>query len=188
MLPEIFGESLVNPEQVALHGHLIVGRGQARGAAILAIPAMDVFVRKQARVEFAIGLVDQATFADTAIVGFVMLESEVGHVIAERVEEMVVLVMLRAEKRSRLRDKILVVIPNFLRRLEGGGAVGGDVKFRRRLSGCERHRLQVLAGENRGVDQHGERHGAEMQVAPFALLTGSEVAYFHPSGIRRLAE
>jgi hypothetical protein len=30
--------------------------------------------------------------------------------------------------------------------------------------------------------------GAKWRSLPFALLTGSEVAYFHPSGIRRLAE
>ena len=110
-----------------MHGDLVVGRGQARGAAILAIPAMHVFVRKQARDRVCDPSHRLSRVRNTAIVGFVMLESEVGHVIAERVEEMVVAVMLRAEKRSRLRDKILVVIPNLLRRLEGGGAVGGDV-------------------------------------------------------------
>jgi len=46
---------------------------------------MHIFMREQTCLKFAIGLVDQAALADTAVVGFVVLESEVGDVIAQRV-------------------------------------------------------------------------------------------------------
>ena len=70
---------------------------------------------QQAGGHFARGVVDQGALVDAAVVGFVMLEAEVRDVIAERVEEMIVAVVMRAEKFLRLIDQILVVVPDFLR-------------------------------------------------------------------------
>ena len=74
-------------------------------------------------------VVDEGAFVDAAVVGFVMLEAEVGDVIAQRVEEVIVAVVVGAEKLLRLVDQTLVVIPDFRGSVEGGGAVGGDVHF-----------------------------------------------------------
>ena len=78
---------------------------------------MNVLVGQQAGRQFARGVVDQGALVDAAVVGFVMLESEVRDVIAEGVEEVIVAVVMRAEKFLRLIDEALVVVPDFLREL-----------------------------------------------------------------------
>ena len=47
-----------------------------------------------------------------------MFQAEVRDVIAERVEEVIVAVMMGAEKFLRLLDQILVVVPNFRGRVQ----------------------------------------------------------------------
>jgi hypothetical protein len=59
----------------------------------------------------------------------VVLEAEVGDVIAEGVEKVVIAVVRAAEEPGGFFDQILVVIPNFRRGFESGGAVGGDIHF-----------------------------------------------------------
>ena len=141
---QIFGQSLVDPEQIVLHDLLVVGRGEVGGAAVLSVPRVHILVGQQASRFFAGRVVDQRALVDAAIVGFVVLEAEVGNVIAERVEEVIIAVVMCAEKLLRLLDETLVVVPDFLRRIEGGRAVGGDVHFGRgsrragRLSGILR--------------------------------------------------
>src|SRR5215467_6610799 len=44
---EIIGQSFIDPEQISLHGLLIVGRGEVSGTTELSIPGMDIFVRQQ---------------------------------------------------------------------------------------------------------------------------------------------
>ena len=44
---EVLGEAFVDPEQVVLHGLLIVAGGEARGAAVLAVPGVRELVRQQ---------------------------------------------------------------------------------------------------------------------------------------------
>ena len=95
-------------------------------------------------------------FVDAAVVGFVMLESEVGDVVAERVEEVIVAVVMRAEKFLRLIDQIFVVIPDFRRGIERGGAVGGDVHFGGGIL-RERDDFQKFSGDDGRIDQRGER-------------------------------
>ena len=115
------------------------------------------------------GVVDQGALVDAAVVGFVMLEAEVGDVIAERVEEVVVAVVMRAEKFLRLIDQILVVVPDFLRGFERGGAVGGDVHFGDGIL-RERNDLQEFSGDDGRVDQGGEGDGGELDFV--AALAG----------------
>ena len=98
-----------------------------------------------------------------------MLEAEVGDVIAERVEEVIVAVVMRAEKFLRLVDEILVVIPDFLRGVERGGAVGGDVHFGDRIL-RERDDFQKFSGDDRRIDERGERDGGEVDFV--AALAG----------------
>ena len=90
-----------------------------------------------------------------------MLEAEVGDVVAERVEEVVVAVVVRAEKFLRLIDQALVVVPGFGWRFEGGGAVGGDVHFGDGIAG-QRDDFQKFSGDDRGIDQRGEGDGGEV--------------------------
>ena len=74
-----------------------------------------------------------------------MLQSEVGHVIAQAVEKVIVAVVLRSEQRVGLCDQVLVVFPNLGGSVERGRAVGGNVHFhRRRLSRIERNDLSDI--------------------------------------------
>src|SRR5580658_6649997 len=90
-----------------------------------------------------------------------MLQTEVGDVIAECVEEVVVAVVVRAEKFLRLIDETFVVLPNFGRGVERGGAVGGDVHFGERILG-EGNNLQEFSGDDGRVNQRGEGNGGEL--------------------------
>ena len=158
---EIVGQAFVDPEQIVLHGLLVVGRGEVGGAAEFSVPGVDILVRQQAGRKFAGSIVDQGALIDAAVVGFVMLETEVRNVIAEGVEEVIVAVVMRAEKFLRLLDQILVVIPDFLRGIERGGAVGGDVHFGDRIL-RERNNFQKFSGDDRRVDERGERDWSEV--------------------------
>src|SRR5580704_11310739 len=131
---------------------------------------MHVLVGKQAGVHFAGGVVDQAALIDAAVVGFVVLESEVGDVIAEAVEEMVVAIVMRSEKLVGLFDQILVMVPDFLGRVEGGGAVGGCIHFDERVVG-ELYDFEEFSGDYGRVDQRGERCGLEDDLG-VAVLAG----------------
>ena len=44
---QIIGQPFIHPQQVAMHWLLIVGRGQSRRAAILAVPGMDKLMRQK---------------------------------------------------------------------------------------------------------------------------------------------
>src|SRR5579863_4343797 len=160
---EIIGETFVNPQQVVLHGLLVVGGGEAGWAAILSVPGVRVFVRQQAGGKFARSVVDEGAFIHAAVVGFVMLEAEVRDVIAQRVEEVIVTIMMRAKKLLRLVDEISVMIPNFLRSVERGGAVGGDIHFRGRVL-RQRNDLEIFTGNDGRIDQRRQRDGVEVNL------------------------
>ena len=44
--PRYVRQTLVHPEQVGLHGFLVVGRRQIGGTPVLSVPRMHVFVRR----------------------------------------------------------------------------------------------------------------------------------------------
>ena len=44
---EVLGQAFIDPEQIALHRLLVVAGGEARGTAVLAVPAMGELVRQQ---------------------------------------------------------------------------------------------------------------------------------------------
>src|SRR5579862_6884813 len=92
-----------------------------------------------------------------------MFESEVRDVIAERVEKVVVAVMMRAEKFLGLVDEILVVVPDELRGVEGSGTVGGDVHFGGRVL-SEWDDFQKFSGDDWRIDERSERAGGEVNL------------------------
>ena len=57
---EIFRQSLIDPEQIVFHRHLIIRSRESFGAAIFSIPGMRVFVRKETRECEEPRFVDQA--------------------------------------------------------------------------------------------------------------------------------
>ena len=64
---------------------------------------MHIFMRQQAGGELAGSVIDQTALIDPAVVRFVVLETKMRDVIAERVKEVVIAIMVRAEKLLRLR-------------------------------------------------------------------------------------
>jgi hypothetical protein len=148
---------------------------------------MHIFVGQQAGFGFARGFIHQAALVDAAVVGLVMLQAEVRHVIAHAVEEVVVAVMMRAEKFVGLLHQILVMVPNFLRRIERGSAVGGNVHLGQRVL-RQRYDFQELAGNHGRIDERGQGHGGEVDfVSIVCFAIGSGVPNFQPSGSFRLA-
>jgi hypothetical protein len=80
-----------------------------------------------------------------------MLEAEVADRLRERKEEVVALVVARAEQRARFVDEAAPGVEGLGLGFQRGGAVGGDDDF---VTVTERNRAQVLAGDHRRVDQH----------------------------------
>ena len=62
-----------------------------------------------------------------------MLQPEMRYVIAQAVNKMVIAKMLCSEKLKSLCSEGLVVIENFLWRVQGSGAVRGNVHFLMRV-------------------------------------------------------
>src|ERR1039458_9226420 len=91
-----------------------------------------------------------------------MLQSEMRDVIAQGKQEVVIGVMPRAKKNSRLLHQVPVMFPDFLRSLERRGAIGRNIEFRGRILAGRRqwHHLQILARKHRTVHQHGRRNGS----------------------------
>ena len=103
---EIVGQSFVAPQQVGLHRLLEVGCRQVRGTAIFAIPRMHKLVRQQPAERHAGAGPEKGVLRQAAVVGLVMLEPKVGHVIAESEQEMVVAIVARAEELARFGDQV----------------------------------------------------------------------------------
>ena len=62
-----------------------------------------------------------------------VFQSEVRHVIAQAVNEVVLAIVVRAEQFLSLIDQAFIVIEDLWRRFQGGGAVGCNVHFTQRI-------------------------------------------------------
>src|SRR5450631_4379118 len=78
---EIGSQSFVHPKEIVLYRLLIIECGQIGGTTVFPVPRVDVLVRKEARIKPAQVIIHQAAFFDTAVIGFVMLESEMSYMI-----------------------------------------------------------------------------------------------------------
>ena len=99
---------------------------------------------------------------------------------------MVIAIVMRAEKLVGLFDQILVVVPDFLRRGERGGAVGGDIHLDQRVVG-QLDDLEEFAGDYWRIDQRGQgsRLKRDLRLAVLAGAVdamGRGVPYFQFGG------
>ena len=106
-----------------------------------------------------------------------MFESEVGDVVTEGVEEMIVEVVLRSEQSACLRDEILVEVPDFCWWFEGSSAIGSYIQFGGRTL-RERNDFQVLTGENWRIDENIQRLGAEVEIISVRVAEGQRGRVF----------
>ena len=93
----VLGEALVHPKQIVLHGLLIIRRGKVRGPAILAIPRVGVFMGQQCSREFPQLGIDLSALTGAAVIGLMMLQTEMRHVVAKAEKKVVIPVMGGAE-------------------------------------------------------------------------------------------
>ena len=107
------------------------------------------------------GLIDKAAFLDAAVVRLMMLETEVSDVVAQRVEKMIVAIVVRAKKFLRLIDETPVVVPNFLRSFESCSAIGGNVHLGNGIL-RQRNDFQKFSGDYRRIDQCRKRNGVKV--------------------------
>ena len=110
--------------------------------------------------------------------------------IAEAEKKVVVAIMMSAEKFVCLYNEIFVMVPDFWRRFERGGAVGGNVHLGGRIVG-EFDYFEKFAGDYRRINQSVQRRRLnEICVSPLSALVdamGRAVPYFQLAGSLRLA-
>ena len=163
-LAEVFGQPLVDPEQPRLHRGLEIGGAHAGGAAELAAPGMDVFMRQQ------VGHpapdprgVEQVALANPVDAALEVLQAQVAEVVAARDQEMERRIMAGAEQGTRLSDDPAVDRHHLGPDLECGRRLRRQVEEGRRiLAGIERDLPHVLAGDHRIVDQIGQGNAAKL--------------------------
>src|SRR5262245_50686897 len=111
---------------------------------------MDELVREQRRCELAAAVVDESALGGSIIARLVMLQAEARDVIAQRIEEVVALIMASAEEGSALLDELFVGGDLVRRHLERGGAVTDEVdRVCRALAGRDVDGAEVSAGDER---------------------------------------
>src|SRR6267143_553793 len=162
-LAQVLCKTFVDPEQIVLHRLLVVRCGEVRRTSILSIPRMYVLMGKQTGRQLSRILVHQSPFVDAAVVRLVVFEAKMGDMIAQTEQKVIIAIVLRAEKFSGLLDQALVVIPDFLCRRKGSGAVGRNVHLYGWVL-SERNDLQKFTGDYGRVHKRGKRNGGEMNV------------------------
>ena len=159
---KVLGQAFVDPEQVAFHRLLVVAGREARGAAVLAVPAMGELVRQQVAGRGGIGRVDKGSSGNAIVAGLMMLQAEVRHRIAERDQEVILAVVMALVERACLAHQAAEVLDMLRRQVEVLGPVGCHIeKMLRSHFGRQRNLLEVLAGEHGRIDQHLETDRVE---------------------------
>ncbi len=159
---EVVGEALIDPEEVALHGLLVVGRGEAGGAAILAVPGVGELVGEEVAFFGEGAFVDEGLLGDAVVGGLVVLEAEVGYLVGERDEEVVGVVVARLVEGSGLADELGELVDVLLGESDVLGTVAGEVEVVLGGDvGGEVDLAEPAAGEDGGVDELLEGDGLE---------------------------
>ena len=141
-------------------------------------------MRQQAAQKHAGTGQEQGALGQAAIVGLVMFEAEVRHMIAESEQKMIVAIMARAKKLARFGnqiDHLLLVLDAHVQR---GFAVGDHVEFV--MDGLARGRdvdgAIIFAGNYRRVHEHIERNRLERNLLAGMLFNRKRGAEFPAVG------
>ena len=112
-------------------------------------------MRQQAGHQFAAVLVNQRALAHPAVVGLVVLQAEMGHMVAQAEQEVIVAVMPRPEKFACFGHQVHVFLAELGADVERGFAVRGDVHHvADGLAGWRHvHDAQVLTRNDRRIHQ-----------------------------------
>ena len=153
LAPEL-GLALVHPQQAVAHRHVEGRRVEVRAAAVLAVPRMVELVREQvARGDVLLPLGEEIG-RGAVLAGAVVLQPDAAHLVAERDQEIVMVVVVRAVQLVHLLHQVAECLELLRFHLEVLCGVGDEVHVHRRLGArIEVETLEVLAGEDRRVDQ-----------------------------------
>src|SRR5215467_1808406 len=115
---------------------------------------MNVFVRQERRTRHQRSLVDEIVFTCLVVARFMVFESEMSDLVAERQKEMIVAVVSRPKERPRFINEIPKLFDNFGRRVQGLVSVCGNIQIVGRLgSGAEIKLTKMAACQDRRVDE-----------------------------------
>ena len=115
--------------------------------------------------------VDQRALAGAVVARFVVLQSEVRHVIAQRVKEVIAPVVARAEERAGFLHQVLEMADQLGAGLQRAVAIGRHVQVvRSALLAAQFERLVMGAGRDGRIHHRGQRRRLELDlVAALAL-------------------
>src|SRR5258708_39900991 len=101
-------EPFIDPQQIALHRLLVVGRDQPGGASILAVPGMDELMRKKIGLKIMRIWIAEYILAGAVVAGFVMLQPVVRGLIAQRPKEGIFFIVSRSEQLTCFGHQLVV--------------------------------------------------------------------------------
>src|SRR5262245_47558438 len=115
---------------------------------------MNVFVRQERRARHQRSFVNEIVFTRLVVARFMVFESEMSDLIAERQKEVIVAVVSRPKERPRFPDELLKLFDNFGRRVKGLVTVRGNIQIVSRLgSGAEIKLTKMAACQDRRIDE-----------------------------------
>jgi len=109
MAPKL-GLAFIDPQQAVAHRGAEVGSEQIGTATKLSVPAVDEFVRQQIVVGKAVLPIGEIARLVLIFRAAVMLEPDAAHPVGDCVEEIIMVVMARAERPHRLSDEIAMLL------------------------------------------------------------------------------
>src|SRR5262249_44350722 len=95
-LSQVLRQTFVHPQEISFHGLLVIGRCQSFRTAIFAVPRVSHLMWEQAAGKPALIVFNHGALAHAIIAGFMMLQSEVGYVVAQGKQEVIIAVMPRS--------------------------------------------------------------------------------------------
>ena len=158
----VLGLALVHPQQRIAHRHVEVRRPQIRRTAELSVPRMGVLVRQQVAVGRGVGPGGEVVRVQAVLAGLVVLGAVAGQHVRQREQEVVVVVVLRAEQLHRLGHQRAVRLQLLRGDLQVLRRIRDDVQVHRHLAVRGKvHALEITPRVDRRIHQRVEGHRLE---------------------------
>src|SRR5579875_2349135 len=152
-ISEILGKAFIHPEQIPLHGLLVVGRVEPCGAPKLAIPGVSKFVRQEVAFEQTQIRIKKGAGIYAIITRLMMLETEMSHTVTESQQEMVTVIMPGFIKRSCFAHEVTKSVDHLAAGFQILGTVSRHVEIvARRDLWRERDFTKEAASKQRRID------------------------------------
>ncbi len=154
--------AFVHPQQRVAHRHVEIWRPEIGGTPELAIPRMRVLVRQQVATRRIFAPCREVICALSVFAGLVVLGAVAGQHVGQRKQEIVMIVVMRAEQAHCLRDQGAMRLQLLRRYREILWRIGDDIQMHRNLAaGRQINALEILARVDRRIDQRVQCHRLE---------------------------